>query len=307
MSEIILHHYELSPYAEKIRLVLGFKQLAWRSVQIPVIMPKPDLTALTGGYRKTPVLQIGADAYCDTKLIVRKLETLRPSPPLFNAVTSALERGIGVWSDALFFNVVTIFVGGPGEVFDDAFIEDREKLMPGGIDLNLARAVRPSKIAQLRANLAFLERQLAEGAPYLLGAQPGIADFSVYHPIRFLERSEATRPLLEALPGVRDWMARIAAVGHGMRMEISGADALRIARETTPAEIPSPAVDPQDPVAAYLGKSVSVLPEDYGRDPVAGSLVFASIDEIAVRRHDERVGDVVVHFPREDFLCFPAS
>ena len=30
-------------------------------------MPKPNLTALTGGYRKTPVLQIGADIYCNSQ------------------------------------------------------------------------------------------------------------------------------------------------------------------------------------------------------------------------------------------------
>ena len=61
MTDIILHHYEISPYSEKVRLGLGLKGLAWGSVEIPVIMPKPDLTALTGGYRKTPVLQIGTD------------------------------------------------------------------------------------------------------------------------------------------------------------------------------------------------------------------------------------------------------
>ena len=69
MPEIILHHYPMSPFAEKVRLILGFKGLHWSSVHIPNIMPKPDLTALTGGYRKTPVLQIGADIYCDTALI----------------------------------------------------------------------------------------------------------------------------------------------------------------------------------------------------------------------------------------------
>jgi len=61
MSEVILHHYPMSPYAEKTRRALGIKKLAWRSVTIPVIMPKPDLMPLTGGYRKTPVMQIGAD------------------------------------------------------------------------------------------------------------------------------------------------------------------------------------------------------------------------------------------------------
>ena len=32
MNELILHHYEGSPFSEKVRLVLGLKGLAWRSV-----------------------------------------------------------------------------------------------------------------------------------------------------------------------------------------------------------------------------------------------------------------------------------
>ena len=81
MTDIILHHYEISPYSEKVRIGLGLKGLAWGSVEIPVIMPKPDLTALTGGYRKTPVLQIGADIYCDSQLIMREL----PHPELLSS------------------------------------------------------------------------------------------------------------------------------------------------------------------------------------------------------------------------------
>jgi glutathione S-transferase len=52
MSALILHHYPTSPFAEKIRLVLGFKKLDWQGVTIPMVMPKPDLMPLTGGYRR---------------------------------------------------------------------------------------------------------------------------------------------------------------------------------------------------------------------------------------------------------------
>lgn len=69
MPVLILHHYPMSPFSEKVRAVLGFKKLAWKSMLIPTVIPKPDLLALTGGYRKTPVLQVGADMYCDTALI----------------------------------------------------------------------------------------------------------------------------------------------------------------------------------------------------------------------------------------------
>ncbi len=46
-----------------VRVAFGIKGLAWKSVIIPRILPKPDLMPLTGGYRKTPVLQIGADKH----------------------------------------------------------------------------------------------------------------------------------------------------------------------------------------------------------------------------------------------------
>src|ERR1700687_2733100 len=85
MADIILHHYDTSPYSEKVRLGFGLKGLAWASVELPQIMPKPNLTALTGGYRKTPVLQIGADIYCDSQLIMRELERRHPTPSFYPA------------------------------------------------------------------------------------------------------------------------------------------------------------------------------------------------------------------------------
>ena len=68
--------------------MLGFKGLAWRGVEQPPILPKPDLAPLTGGYRRIPVLQEGADLWCDTRLIARELERRVPSPTLFPAATS---------------------------------------------------------------------------------------------------------------------------------------------------------------------------------------------------------------------------
>ena len=56
-SDLILHHYETSPFSEKVRILLGIKGPPWRSVLSPSIMPKPDLTPLTGGYRRTPQLE----------------------------------------------------------------------------------------------------------------------------------------------------------------------------------------------------------------------------------------------------------
>ena len=92
MSDLILHHYPSSPFSEKVRLVLAYKQLAWKSVIMPSIMPKPDVQALTGGYRRAPVLQIGADLYCDSALICDVLEHLQPQPTLYPAAQKGFAR-----------------------------------------------------------------------------------------------------------------------------------------------------------------------------------------------------------------------
>ncbi len=83
MSEIILHHYPESPFAEKIRAILGFKRFSYRSVLVPMMLPKPDVIALTGGYRRTPILQIGSDIYCDIALIADVLECVQPEPTFY--------------------------------------------------------------------------------------------------------------------------------------------------------------------------------------------------------------------------------
>lgn len=109
MHELILHHYPTSPFAEKARLMLGFKQLSWRSVMIPPVMPKPDLTALTGGYRRTPVLQVGADIYCDTALIARRLEAEKATPALFPEGQEFTAATLAQWADSvLFLNAVSL-------------------------------------------------------------------------------------------------------------------------------------------------------------------------------------------------------
>ena len=79
---IIFHHYPNSPFSEKVRIAFGIKQLAWKSVEVPNILPKPDLMPLTGGYRKTPVMQIGADIFCDSQIILRELERRYPTPAI---------------------------------------------------------------------------------------------------------------------------------------------------------------------------------------------------------------------------------
>jgi glutathione S-transferase len=298
MSEIILHHYERSPYAEKIRLALGRKALPWRSVEAPMVMPKPDHLELTGGYRRVPVLQIGADLYCDTHCIARALDRLFPDPPLSPPGQETVEHALSRWAETTFMmGVLALF--GLGGVFSDDFVEDRRRTMvPPGMDLGQTKVILSTKLLQIRANLDRLERLLSDGRPFLLGSEPSLADLSAYHPLLLVQAHPRIAALLAPLRRVPAWAERVRAIGRGKPAPLASAEAIAIARASRPGAFEG---EPVFPDGMKEGDRVVVLSDEYGSGAVAGALAPSPLHEIAVRREGERVGEVVVHFPREDY------
>ena len=300
MSDIILHHYPTSPFAEKTRRVLAFKNLPWKSVIIPVIMPKPDLMPLTGGYRRTPVMQIGADVYCDTALICDVLDRLAPEPGLYPSSVAGQARLIAQWADSTLFWTVIAFVFQPAGVQSMFGHLTPEQLKAFGDDRAAMRGNAPrmhpsDAAAALPQYLRWVDDMLAGGGPYLMGARASIADFSVYHCLWFLQNAKAVAAVLDQVPRVLEWMKGIAGIDGGAPEKMSAEDALAVARDSIPVSLESGFVDSH---GIGIGELVTVSPSDYALDPVSGELVAASEREYAVRRSDPRVGTVVVHFPR---------
>lgn len=300
LPDLILHQYATSPFSEKIRAIFGFKKLAWRAVEIPSILPKPDVVALTGGYRRTPVLQIGADIYCDTALIARTLDAFAPNPPLYPARYAGTAVPLAQWADSVLF-VASAVLFSQREVLEElfaghegarqAFIADRVAMRKG------APGRRPSAIEARLIVEQFarsFDAQLAQGNRWLAGDAPTIADFSAFHALWFVRRAPGVRNLLTSFTHVAHWMQAIDALGHGTSAPLSAADAVEIARMATPATLTSSSDSADFPP----GTPVEVLPTDYAFDPVAGTLVRLGADEIAVRRVDPRAGELTVHFPR---------
>mgnify|MGYP006186513001 CR=1 FL=1 len=306
MHELILHHYDASPFAEKARLMLGFKQLSWRSVDIPRIMPKPDLVALSGGYRKTPVLQVGADIYCDTALIARRLDAEKATPALFPEGQEFVAASFAQWVDSQIFQHAVSLVFQPESVAVrfgklppeavKAFVADRAGLFSGGsatrVPVEVAKHNWPSLMGRV-------EQQLARETGDFLFGEPSIADFSLAHCLWFLKGTPVTAPLVDAYPNVSAWLGRVLGFGHGASSALSAEDAIAIARAATPAALPDePFVEPN---GLTVGQRVQIAATDYGVDPVEGELVFAGAEELILRREDDRAGTVHVHFPRLGF------
>lgn len=296
----ILHHYPASPFSEKVRIALGYKGMAYASVRIPAIMPKPDVVALTGGYRRTPILQLGSHVFCDTPLILRVLEELVPNPTLFAHPAGA---AVAQWADHHLFDVAVGITSRPTKVDTvlelmtqeelAGFTADRKAMREGG-----TRRVPHFTTArlQLPIYLARIERMLASSA-YLLGDQPGEADMAVYHCLWFVDMLGP-----DSLPeggAVRAWMARMQDIGHGQPQALSSQAALELCRAADGSEWPTAEHAPIPDVA--LGTAVSVRADDWGRDTVEGELCASASDELVLRRTDPNAGTVYVHFPRLGF------
>jgi len=304
MNDLILHHYPESPFSEKIRLVFGLKKLAWKSVVIPIIMPKPDVVALTGGYRRTPVLQIGADVYCDTALICDVLEHHKSTPSLHPPGSNGGARIIAQWADSSLFTAAmahNFSPKGAAHFFKDrppedakAFAEDRTRMRAG------ASRMYPGDAAS--AYRSYLRRiaSMVDSQPYVLGDQPSLADFACYHPLWFTRNiTPPMAAILDATPSIAAWMARMSAIGHGTMEQCDSAAAIAIAAQSKPVDVQHDAF--QDDHGIALGSKVTITAESFGLEPTEGELVAATRTRYSLRRSDPRAGTVHVHFPRVGF------
>jgi glutathione S-transferase len=300
--EIIFHHYPTSPFSEKVRVAFGIKGVSWRAVEQPTIMPKPDLIPLTGGYRKIPVMQIGADIFCDTQIILRELERRFPKPGLFPH-GKGLPYGLGFWADRLFFMPsVGVVFGEIGHMVPDAFKQDRAKMSGSTFSTEAMAAAAPFARDQWRAHAAFVAEQLADGRAFMQGSEPMVGDVHAYMNFWWTKYAipQVYPALVKEFPHAAAWAERVAAIGHGKQSAMDPKDALAIAKAAEPEA--ERADDPFDPRGLKPGDKVAISADDYGRDPIAGEIVFGNAHEIAILRQDPQVGAVVVHFPRAGFV-----
>ena len=297
-ADLIIHQYTHErAFSVKTRLMLGFKNAEWFAVDHSTILPKPYLTPLSAGYRQIPVAQVGASIFCGSELVMDLLEARIPEPSLTRGSGPGLARGLAHWAeDTLFWLNVQIVCASDFEATErEDFNRDRQQMLPGIYDLAAMKAALPGNLQLLRAHLDLIERQLNDGRPYMMGDSPDIADISLYFPLEFLGYCRNGNERIPAqYPSVSRWMERVAALGHGQRREISGAEALAVARAAHPPLSPVSTVsDGPQP-----GDNIRVKWGAYSPDDLVGVVVEAHPRTLAVAWASPEVGDLLIHFPR---------
>ena len=294
---LILHQYEISPFSEKVRVALAIKRLGWRACNQPSIMPKPELVSLTGGYRRIPVLQIGADLYFDSQYIMEELERRFPrAPPLFPGSGVGLARAFSQWTDGvLFMGLVGLLFGGDWTV-DQAFLEDRSALMGRPFDPAQFAAAKPALTLQLRQHLDLLDAQVADGRTFLTGERPDAIDAEVYCQIRFARWGNGlAAAIIDGFPRVCSWENRVKALGHGDRgAGVERQEAIAITRSAAPAPIAQAAGDG----TFAPGDFVSIKYHDANSPPLEGTLAHIDLHGLSIKPSGPHVGNVHIHMPR---------
>lgn len=298
VNDFIVHLYDAEPaFSVKTRLMLGFKNAKWFACNHPTILPKPELAALTGGYRQIPVLQIGADIFCGSELIADELDRRLSGPSLSRLSGPGIGRGIAYWAEEqLFWVIVQVLCASDFKsAANPDFDADRRQMLPGIYDVKQMKAALPANLQLLRAHLDLLERQLADGRAFMLGEESDLIDISLYFPIDMLSHCRnGNENIPQDYPALREWMGRVAALGHGRRAEISREDALAVARAARPTIHPCSTVGegPQP------GDRVRIVWAAYSPVDLVGEVVEAHPRRLAVRHSAPKVSEVVVHLPR---------
>lgn len=308
-SQVVFHNYPQSPVAEKVRVVFGMKQLNWQSVVIPRLAPKPLLTVLTGGYRRTPVMQIGADIYCDSRCIIQELDRRYPERPVLPAEQYGLLNALNQWADSGLFDLsVKIVLGSAGEALPADFAHDRGRLYFGPDwkhGLTQANESLNHYAAQMQAALDGIDQHLADGKRYLVDDHPTALDAQVYHVVWFLRgRWNAGPDFLSSFNHIEQWEERIKALGHGTFEELSPEDAITLA-ENSVSSCDSGIVG-LNPQQLTVGQRVSVCADvDGGETPVIGCVHYADAQRIALKDVETAKASVCVHFPRAGYRVVP--
>jgi glutathione S-transferase len=188
-----LHQFEASHYAEKVRLILDYKGLAYQKVEVVPGIGQLELFQKTG-QRQVPVLKDGDTYIADSTAIAEYLDRRYPEKPILptdpaqKAQCMILEQ----WADEVLGmdarkGLIACLSQNPN--FRTAFLPEITpmplKSILGGLPVNLlgnlgapvglgVDNVREALKQDLRHLSAILANQ-----PYLLGSTPTLADFAV--------------------------------------------------------------------------------------------------------------------------------
>ena len=293
---LILHQYDISPFSQKAQKMMGLKELSWQSVEMPMIAPKPDVEALTGGYRGTPVLQIGRDVFIDNWMIARALDEFDASGLAINAQGGLREAALYAWGERLFTPLLQAALAAYQSEWDADFLADRKRVFPD-VDFDTLDVSDPDRRSQVRAYLGTVEAQLGLDQDFLGGAQADSCDIHVWGMVWMIHSAlPALMPIVETFPRLTDWYDRVSAMGTGDREDVK-IDVAWQSLKDGPAR-PLPDTPDQEPLAPWVGEVVDIAAGSADRGSASGRLLAVDHEQVVLGVEPISGEAAQVWFPR---------
>jgi glutathione S-transferase len=294
---MILHHYPLSPYSEKIRAMSAYAELEWSSCLTSEAPPRGKLDLLSGGYGRIPIVQWGSDIYCDSNLIADEISRLTKKPALANLKLKKESLSQRQWLESkLFFACINRsfsfallcrIAKDKGVINLLKFLKDRIAM---GAKASISTGSPKSAPRYIKQGIADIENILGDN-DYMGGTEPNILDFSAYHSFWFLQ-VVGEKNDLQKYSIAYAWFTRMLKFRAAPNKEIGIEEALSIAKSSKPKKL----------IKKYLndhriGSQIVITPNDYRQIPVTGVLVGADDQRWIIRRESEATGELHLHFP----------
>jgi len=295
-TPIILHQYDISPFSQKAQKMLALKGLSWTSVEMPMVAPKPHVEALTGGYRGTPVLQMGADVFVDNWMIARALDDAAPNAPVINTRGPLSDGALYAWGERLFTPLLHSALAAYQSQWDADFLADRKRVFPD-VDFDTLAVGDPDRHSQVRAYLSAVEAELARCANYLGGEHADSWDIHVWGMVWMIHSALPDLvPIVEGYSGVVAWYERMVALGTGARTDAEIAVAWESLNAVEPRAFPATPAD--EPLKAWLGQSVQISAGSADRGGARGRLLAVDHEQVVLAVTPLEGVDAQVWFPR---------
>ncbi|KAJ6552763.1 hypothetical protein B0H19DRAFT_995226 [Mycena capillaripes] len=321
---VVLYRYDISPFSHKIDHVLLLKNIPHEKFNVSNMLPRPEITDLLGvRYRLMPLLAIGNDIYCDTRLITSALERRFSASQGYGTIFPNRKQGGGVdtglitvftryWIESVvFFPGVWIM---DWEKFPPAFVKDRESIFGRPIDMEAIAAGRGRNVSMLSTQLSLIEEQLSDGREWIFDTEhPSLADVSLHSILAYLKCIPAAESLFDptTCPKSLEWFARMT--GHLDHLKQSQPPVPQLSGEEAAARIAAASFEPYsvvgfdvcegDRLGLKAGDEVSVG-HDSGPDfGTVGKLVALNKEEFVI----ETKKPIRCHFPRIGFTAMLIS
>lgn len=246
-------------------------------------------------------MQIGADIFCDTTCIISELERRYPDPVMIPSGMPASEWHLGGANDVELFKTAIAVVFSDGlEHMPPGFAEDRTNLYFDGANEDSYFQDRLS--ANLDIIGAYFERiETAVSTQKFIGGDvPSVRDAVGYYIAWFLRGRFSGGPdFIASFPHLVEWESRIRDIGHGQEVDYADDAALQDAAHASPDK--GLGILTSDTDGMTLGDIISVRPDD-DKNTSTGALITLTDDRVSISRHDEILGETVVHFPRAGYV-----